>query len=451
MPNNQKINNHRWYKGFTYNGDPNQLIEWIYKKVNEHNLSDFIPLVRIEKKVKKRGHYYFFIAIDNSILGELPEDVKNYLIVPPCFKFPIKGSPCFTYEQIKSMVGAAHDVFDYTNPLPYNPIETIQDDDPFDIFSVNNQLSSQNNSPNYQPLLYWLSSVGCGSWDLFKKTCSILDLDKPSQVLRKLKLLGHIETSSDGKKWSITPTAFVKVQSLDGISEYNLCGQQNENLIRKLANLADIKTFNQSNAPSCIRLKLINLTNIETIIDKINNEIGISIYNSDNVAQKLAEILPNITQWKSSLKPLQGIVKSLYDWKYFENGDFVECPLPEKTGMYQMWDQESKNAPRRTLFYEQDIDTWRQGDWYGLRFLALYYSQHDLIANYNPETLQLAIPHCQRWPELYERALVLASGLLPKYHKTKEQNLWLIYEKISLDLAHQLTQKLMVNCQEEMI
>jgi hypothetical protein len=451
MQKNQQINNQRCYKGFSYKGNPNKLIDLISKQVNEHNLSYFVPLVRVEKKVKIRGPYYFFIAIDNSIVGELHEDVNKYLMGLPCFKFPIKGSPCFTYPQIKSMVGAAHDVIDYTNPIPYKSIETLQDDDPFDIFSVNNQLSFQNNSPNYQQLLYWLSSVGCGSWDLFKKTCSILDLEEPKQVLRKLKLLGHIETSSDGKKWSIAPTAFVKIQSLDGVSEYILCGQQNENLIRKLANLADIKTFNQSNAPSCLRLKLINLTNIETIIDKINNEIGISLDHSHNVAQKLAEILPSLVQWKSNLKPLQGIVKSLYNWKYFQNGDFVECPLPEKTGMYQMWDRESTNVPRRTLFYEQDIDTWRQGDWYALRFLALYYSQRDLIARYNPETLQLAIPYCQRWPELYERALVLVSGLLPKYHKTQEQNLWLIYENISLDLAHQLTQKLNVNCQEEII
>ncbi|WP_206817621.1 hypothetical protein [Chroococcus sp. FPU101] len=451
MPNNHKINNQRWYKGFSHKGDPNKLIELISKKVNEHDLSNFIPLVRIEKKVKKYGNYYFFIAVDNSISGALPEDVKNYLMVLPCFKFPIPRSPSFTYEQIKSMVGAAHDVFDCNNPIPYNPIETIQDDDPFDIFSVNNQLNYQNNSQNYQQLLYWLSSVGYGTWELFKKTCFILGLDEPKRVLRKLKLLGHLETSSDGKKWSIAPTALVKIKSLEDISEYTLCGQQNKKLIRKLEILADIDTINQPNVPYCIRLKLINLTNIETVIYKIKNEINVSISNSYNIAQKLAEILPNLEQWKLSLKPLQGIVKSLYDWKYFQNGDFVECTLPEKTGMYQMWDRESKNAPRRTLFYEQDIDTWRQCDWYGLRFLALSYSQHDLIARYNPESLQLAIPHCQMWPELYERALVLASGLLPKYHKTEEQNLWLIYENISLDLAHQLTQKLMVNCQEEII
>jgi hypothetical protein len=266
MQNNQKIKNQRWYKGFSYNGDPIKLIDLISKKVNEHDFSHFIPLVRIEKKANKKT-YYFFIAIDNSLMGELPEQVKKDLIILPCFKFPIKGikdSPCFTYEQIKSMVGAAHDVIDYTNPIPYKSIETLQNDDPFDIFSVNNQLNFQNNSQNYQQLLYWLSSVGYGSWDLFKKTCSILDLDEPKQVLRRLKMLGHLETSIDGKKWSIAPTAIIKVSSLDCIPEYILCGQQNKKLIEKLSTFADIKTLNQFSVPSCIRLKLINITNIET-------------------------------------------------------------------------------------------------------------------------------------------------------------------------------------------
>jgi hypothetical protein len=238
---------------------------------------------------------------------------------------------------------------------------------------------------------------------------------------------------------------------LDDISEYILCGQQNSDLVERLHNFTDIYRINQLNSPFCLRLKLINAIDIQAILDKIKNEINLSINDSHDIAKKLALLLPDIEKWKLSLISLQGIVKSLYDWKYFQNGDFVECTLPEKTGMYQMWDRESKNKPRRTLFYDQDTQTWRQGDWYGLRFLALYYSQHDLIANYNPETLQLAIPHCQRWPELYERALVLASGLLPKYHKTEEQNLWLIYDNISLDLAHQLTQKLHVTCQEEII
>lgn len=443
--------NQRWYNGFTYKGDPRQLIELISKKVIDHDLSSFIPLVRIEKKAKINKSYYFFMAIDNAIPGELPESVKNHLMILPCFKFPIKGSPCFTYQDIKSMVGAAHDVFECNNPIPYKLIETYKHDDPFDVGIQPNIDLAKDNSQIYQKFLYWLSSVGYGSWDLFKKTCNTLGLDEPKRILRRLKLLGHIETSNDGQKWSIAPTAIVKVSSLEDISEYILCGQQNSYLVEKLHNFADIYTINQLNSPLCFRVKVNNKINIQRIIKNVENEINISIKYSYDIAQKLALLLPDIENWKLTLKLLSGITESLYDWKYLQNGNFIECTLPKQTGMYQMWDRESKNAPRKTLFYDQNTKNWRQGDWYGLRFLVLNYNRDDLIARYNPETLQLAIPYCQRWPELYERALVLASGLLPKYQKTAEQNLWLIYENISLDLAHQLTQKLHVNCQEEII
>jgi hypothetical protein len=55
--------------------------------------------------------------------------------------------------------------------------------------------------------------------------------------------------------------------------------------------------------------------------------------------------------------------------------------------------------------------------------------------------VNLAIPLEQRWPEIYERALVLASGQLSTYRRT-EQNWCLVYERISPKLATQLTSKL---------
>jgi hypothetical protein len=96
----------------------------------------------------------------------------------------------------------------------------------------------------------------------------------------------------------------------------------------------------------------------------------------------------------------------------------------------------------RTVFYDQPNNWWLQGDWYGLRFLALYHNQDiSCIVHYKKTTEKLAILSDQRWPEIYERALVLASGQLPTYQRT-EQSWWLVYERISLKLATQLIDKL---------
>ncbi|NJO94222.1 MAG: hypothetical protein HC820_07475 [Hydrococcus sp. RM1_1_31] len=124
----------RWYAGFSYRGNASQLVEKVSEKVNEYNLSKFVPLVRLEKGAKHKT-FYFFLAIESIQPGQLPQEVQSYLIPLPFFKFRIKGCPSFTYEQIKPMVGVAHDVLDYTNPIPYQVTEEVWSDDPFDISS----------------------------------------------------------------------------------------------------------------------------------------------------------------------------------------------------------------------------------------------------------------------------------------------------------------------------
>ncbi|MBF2099431.1 MAG: hypothetical protein IGQ88_13805 [Gloeomargaritaceae cyanobacterium C42_A2020_066] len=97
---------------------------------------------------------------------------------------------------------------------------------------------------------------------------------------------------------------------------------------------------------------------------------------------------------------------------------------------------DSDGGWRKTLFYDTEAETWRQGDWYGLRFLAL---QEKRYANYAPQSEKLWIPQIQRWPQIYERALVLASGLLPERSQGG-----LVYSAVSGKLAQTLADKLSV-------
>lgn len=435
----------RWYKGFSYKGNPKQLVEQISKQIQQYNLSQFVPLLRLEKGAKPNKQFYFFLSIESSQVGEIPTEVTlSNLLQLPFFKFPaVKSNTSFTYEQIKPMVGAAHNVYDYTNPIPYQPVQEGTYDNPFDLIAslpINQaSLDIEALSHRYEQLLYWLSALGSGTWESFKKACEALSLEEPKRILRRLRLLGHIESSLDGSRWSAAPAALVKVESQS--PEFLLCGQRNLNLLKQLEQYAVLTSSYQprGDAPPCIRLHLTNpnvITNQFPIID------------AGKASSRLAEILPNLATWQQSLRSIQGIVPSHYEWKRFDGNDFVECIFCNQTGMYQMWAREESDRPHLTLFYDSETDTGRQGDWYGLRFLALHYSDQQCIARYDPATARLAIPFSQRWPELYERALVLASGRLPSYQRT-EQSLWLIYENVGLELAHQLTKKLYVTCEED--
>ncbi|MBD2580161.1 hypothetical protein [Oscillatoria sp. FACHB-1406] len=344
------------------------------------------------------------------------------------------------------------DIYDFTYKIPYHPEEILSNDNPFDCTAAlltekyNSELAAL--SENYDRLLYWLSASGSGTLESFKKACQTLELSEPRRILRRLKLLGHIESSSNGSRWSSTPAALVRVNSAPDTLDFLLCGQRSQELLHKLEHESKVVYLNQAqgDAPLCVRLQLDSLEEFPPLITSIKNQLNIPIIDAGESSLKLAEILPDLIAWKQGLRCLPGIVPSLYEWKRFEGREFVESSFPQQTGMYEMWDFKKDARPVQILFYDSETDTWRQGDWYGLRFLALHYNNCPCIARYDATNARLAVPYSQRWPELYERALVLASGLLPSYQKT-EQNLWLIYENVGQNLAHQLTQKLYVTCE----
>ena len=62
-------------------------------------------------------------------------------------------------------------------------------------------------------LLYWLSSVGGGTRQTFSEACLTLGVVEDKQhswsVLRRLRLLGHVDCSGDGTRWEISPSAVV--------------------------------------------------------------------------------------------------------------------------------------------------------------------------------------------------------------------------------------------------
>ncbi|MDL5053456.1 hypothetical protein QQ056_07860 [Oscillatoria laete-virens NRMC-F 0139] len=446
----------RWYKGYKYKGNPKELIKQISKKIQEHNLSQYIPILRLEKGAKSRKVFYFFLAIESEEKGKIPLQVRDSKLLDcPLLKIPaVPGDPYFTYQEIKPMVGVAHDVYDYTNPIPYKKIQKSNNDNPFDwIVSLHIDKESPNVgelSQRYEKLLYWLSALGSGTWESFKKACDALGLEEPKRILRRFRLLGHIESSLDGSRWSTAPTAFVEVSSESDSQEFILCGQRSKHLLEKLQEYTTVKISNQftGDAPPDVRLQLDSLDELAYIVEQVRTQLGITITDAGNASLKLATVLPELTAWKQGLRRLQGIVPSLYEWRRFDGSDFVECSFCGITGMYQMFPTQESDRPYLTLFYDSETHTWQQGDWYGLRFLALHYGNHQCIAHYDPTAARLAIPLSQRWPELYERALVLASGRLPSYQRT-EQSAWLIYENVGLDLVEQLTKKLYVTCEED--
>lgn len=432
----------RWYMGFkqkTNKLNPERLIEVISKSVQSGNLVQYLPLLRIEKNPK--GEYYFFVAIESINIGNIPSEVDSFIkdLKEKCFNFPVdKRRNQFTIDQIKPMVGVAHDVQDYTNPIPYRLQPKTIRESPL-ILVPNSETQSLSDeqirqfSTKHEHLLYWLSALGSGTWESFKKTCEILGLAEPKRILRRLKLLNHLSTSGNGSKWQVNPPSLIHTgtNSETGDRTFLLYGQRSHKFLQKLKTLGSLKVNQQPRGEALQRIELILPSQIrdEILIQRMQT-YGYSI-NFTHPPSILS-----LNDWQNSLTRIEGLTFD-FDLKRFDGTNFIDCTFQEETGFYQFWTRDSSPQLRYSFFYDQKTGSWLQGDWYGLRFLAILSIGQNVEVHYNPEAKKLEVPITQRFPELYESYLVMALGLLPTY----DSHL-LIYERISLQLATELTIKL---------
>ncbi|WNC22125.1 MULTISPECIES: hypothetical protein [unclassified Thermosynechococcus] len=435
----------RWYMGFkqsTKKLKPKRLIEVISRSVQSRNLVPYIPLLRIEKEPK--GEYYFFIAIESIEMGDIPPEVDSFIkgLKEQCFNFPVgKERNQFTIDDIKPMVGAAHDVQDYTNPIPYRSQKIIRES-PFALVdSTKTQNLSDEQirqfSTKHEHLLYWLSASGSGTWESFKKTCEILDLHEPKRILRRLKLLNHLTTSDNGSKWQVNPPSLVHVGTDSEPSDqtFLLHGQRSHCFLQRLREFGSLKERHQPRGEAPPRIKLILPSQIT--IEILAQKIGYSI----NLAES-SSIL-SLNDWQNSLNRIDGVLPFNFDLKRFDGANFIDCIFQNETGFYQFWTKDSRRL-RYNFFYNQNTQSWLQGDWYGLRFLAILSLGQNVEFYYNRQEKTLAIPRAQRLPEIYESHLVMASGMLPTYRDG-----FLIYTRISSRLAREISEALKITLTEQ--
>lgn len=450
----------RWYKGFQCRGNVQATIKAIRKVVQRHKLGSMVPVLRTEKLEGKRTKYqkfWLFLAIESPNIGELPEKVQSTLLHVPALRRPEREP--FTYEQIQTMVGPEHEVHNYARSIPYHPhtAKNLAYADPFDqddtIPDQNNQEDNiLDRTKRYDQLMLWLSAIGSGSWYMFRSACQTLGLDydgsQSRRIFRNLRLLGHIESLRSGSLWTVAPPVLTLLSEGDkGEREYLFCGGRDNTLLQSLSNIAKVRALPQrdGNAPAALYVETREA--IETIphIRGISSTRQSTITN--NASYEFAKLLPPLAAWMRHLEVLEGIMPHMFETKKFNGNIFVDDVFQYKSGFYQLWLNEHYVSEKRlqyTLFYDETSGHWLRGDWYGLRFLSRQLDNSPCPVRYEPVSRLLAIPKEMRWPELYERALVLASGRLPN-----KSDSWLIYDNIEPKVVHEFSTKL--NLREEEI
>lgn len=456
----------RWYKVFLIQGYQERrknVIGDIQDLITKNVLSEHIPFMYIEQTGGSSINSYVFLLIKSEILYKVPQEIEKHLIqildskqyrlnirFPKYLNFRYYDEIINFLKEERKQVKNKLEIYNFGITIPYNPLVATDDPNPFNLLDdVSTAIVNSLPPENYDLLLYWISSLGSGLWESFRLACNMLQIPEPKRVLRRLKLLGHIETSINGSRWSGTPIALVSVKALQPDSqEFILCGQRSSNLLDILGDSTFIEYLEQpqGDAPLCIRVRLgADPEAIDQLVEVLRDR-NIAIQNVGNASLKFAEALPTWQEWMQTLSRISAPILG-YDYAYYDiqQARFIECNFPNTTGMYQLTHQKLSQLSPHVCFFDKASDRWFQGDWYGLRFLALQYSEQRLSANYDHETNNLYIPWSQRWSEIYERALVLSSGCLPREVRTNLFGRTLQYQNVQVKVAELLASKLNIN------
>ncbi len=165
-------------------------------------------------------------------------------------------------------------------------------------------------------------------------------------------------------------------------------------------------------------------------------------YAAGRAGERIAAILPDIDDWVTTLQQVSGVRPEMYELRHYDGTGFRDVALPKADGLYEFHESRGSGGgptgdPKFSLYFDASRDAWYRGDWYGLRYLAEVRRRDTVAACYDASNRQLAVFRDQRWPELYERAAVLASGQLPCLNGP-----WLIYDGVSPRLMDLLAERL---------
>ncbi len=429
----------RRYIGALTVGKTSKVLDRICQAVKSCQQTRTIPLIKVEKK--PRGQFYVFLAIEGIAGDPLPEPIRNVLRLSG-----LKNYIWVTPNDIKDMTGSGEIETQGFHTLAYQPLWDRHVGDPFDLpEDLSDAHHDEAQQQSYDRLLYWLSAVAEGSWEMFVGACKALRLTEDARrILRRLVLLGHLECAKDGSKWSVAPPALALHPTQPDVGF--LCGQRTPRLLARLREFGSVTETPQPFQPGPARIEIAG--ELDACAAALN------LHPAGAVAMRLAELLPSANEWQETLARIEKPNTHTCHIERWDGRQYADCPdfyqrddeYHGASGLYRL--TREANAFRLALYFDAARQRWLKGDWYGLRFLASQSAGLEQEPVHQSTTNELRVLAAERWPLLYERALALASGLLPQRATDNAQAAWLVYRDIPAALTGTLAQKLNLQVKE---
>lgn len=439
-------------------GTPNDVLHSIQSKVRALGCGHIVPVVYFEKRARG-GQFYVFLGVEKNPGGEVPEEVNTLCERVRYVKGVTSGGfvgqllgPC-SFEQIRSSLDRQEFDTSGSDRIPYCSRWVYDPGDLIDLLEVGGtEIPDADRTARFDHLLTWLSSAGEGRWETFLRACQTLgvadDSSSARSVLRRFSLLGHVETSADAREWMICPPVFVRSPNCPTCCFW--CGQRTDQWLGRLREFSAILPEHQpgSLAPSRVTIEVSDPVRTAIAGD---SEASRFEWQEQPLSDVLAAHLPDLDGWQQSLQPIVGLTnpRTVERWEgqaYVEDTSFYirDSRYHGQSGLYRVTRGEGRHQSQLMFYFDEIGQRLLRGDWYGLRFLALRRAGHRCEALWqgqNGNGSMLVLRASERWPIIYERALVLSSGLLPEQPSGSSL---LRYRDIPLATAQALAGKLEV-------
>lgn len=401
----------RWYRGYSGRGKADNLVEQLSRYLHQQRLTDTVCGLRIERRPKRE--FYFFLAFETDHFGCLPDSIDEALKACPLLQFEV-GT--FELQQIQGMVSGELKIKALGQCLTYRRMKQEVADDPLRVDLSRDTGDALTPAPvtgeRAEQLLWYLSALGSGPWSTFRAACRALGMgEQVRRLARNLRLLGHLELSANGDRWSVTPPHCVRARGPDGAALRFWTGARSATT----PGVRELQPF----GPARLR-----------VVEAVRGEL-------EHPAEKLGAVLPTLDEYRAGLEVVGG-VSALGEVAKFDGLAFRPVSFSGEAGLYEV----TQGGRTMTLLYSDG--RWLRGDWYGLRYLTLHTEGLLTPGHYDAASWTLVLPADQRPPELFERALVLASGLLPS-----RRGAWLLYPNISLEVARAVATRLSIDLTDE--
>jgi hypothetical protein len=291
----------------------------------------------------------------------------------------------------------------------------------------------------HNKLLWWASAAGGGDLARLHETCRLLGISIDSgntwSTLRRLVFLGHMEFAREGSwRWGVIEPVMVQKPSNPSVSY--LAGQRSPGMLSEMRKLVSLRRQEQAGAPARIEC---DYTETLRLPD------GKQVRHVGCAARDLAAILPSLADWTALLPKWDERDFGRHTAEVYRPGtdDFAEATvgIGVRPGFYRFALNDAQRPVTTLAFYSSVTQSWVCGDFYGLRFLARHQCRLPNCC-WRPRTNELLLPISDRWPMPYERALVLASGVLPERRSNAQGTQVLCYPEMTEDLVETLCGKL---------